>query len=425
MRKICLSVICFFSLLLCINLPLSAQSSKVKIKKTDEGGYYLAVDNKPFLIKGVIYNPTPVCKGYDYDFFSDSTKPWLTDGKLMQEAGINCVRIYSTGEDLGKVKEFINDMYTKFGIYTIVSDWLGLWCYPGVNYADKQFQKNTRERIIKITKTLKNEKGLLAWVLGNENSYTFSGKICFWTCPEVEKIKDLREQIEKRAEIYYSFVDSLAADIKKVDPNHPVALGNGEESFLYIATKFCNNIDILAIISYRGKKFGNLFEHLKGYFDKPIFLSEFGADSYDSYTEKETQETQAEYIVSQWKNLYENSVASGNMQGNCLGGTLFEWTDEWWKHNEGYNPDWCIHNTEAGWSNGSYYFDIKAKNNGLNMSEEWFGIVSLVDTSKTGASNEEIEEDKKINQRAPKKSYYALKEFLTDISKCPTPTKLP
>ncbi|MCK9615149.1 MAG: glycosyl hydrolase [Candidatus Omnitrophica bacterium] len=407
MKKSLILIICL-GLNLFISLSLFAEASKVAIKTTEEGGYYLTVDNKPFLIKGIIYNPTPICKGYDYEFFTDTNKQWLIDGKLMKDAGINCVRIYSTGEDLDKVKAFINEMYTKFGIYTIVSDWLGLWSYPGVNYADAQFQKNTKERILKITEALKGEKGLLLWVLGNENSYTFSGKICFWTCPEIDKIKELRKQIEKRAQIYYTFVDELAAEIKKIDPNHPVALGNGEESFLDIASKVCDDIDILAIISYRGKKFGNLFNHIKSYFNKPIFISEFGADSYDAYLEKEAEDTQSEYIISQWNNLFEHTVFSKNTQGNCLGGTLFEWSDEWWKHDEGYTPNWCIHNTEAGWSNGSYYFDIKAKNNGLNMNEEWFGIVALSD-KKIKATD--------VDQRIPKKSYYALKDFLNRISR--------
>jgi len=403
-----LILIIWLGITLFISPYLFAEASRVEIKTTKENGYYLTVNNKPFLIKGIIYNPTPICRGYDYEFFNDASKQWLVDGKLMKEAGINCIRIYSTGEDLDKVKAFINEMYNKFGIYTIVSDWLGLWSYPGVNYADSQFQKNTKERMLKIVEALKDEKGLLMWVLGNENSYTFSGKICFWTCPEIDKMKDLRKQIEKRAQIYYTFVNELTVEIKKIDKNHPVALGNGEESFLDIAAKVCNDIDVLAVISYRGKKFGNLFDHIKTYSDKPIFISEFGADSYDSYTEKEAQDIQAEYITSQWNNLFEHTVFSKNMQGNCLGGTLFEWSDEWWKHNEGYTPDWCTHNSEAGWSNGSYYFDIKAKNNGLNMSEEWFGIVALSDTKIKGTD---------IDQRVPKKSYYALKNFLNSISK--------
>jgi len=257
----------------------------------------------------------------------------------------------------------------------------------------------TKERVLKIVTALKDEKGLLMWVLGNENSYTFSGKICFWTCPEVEKLTDLKDKIYKRAEIYYSFIDELAQEIKKIDTIHPVAMGNGEETFLEVAAKKCKNIDVLAIIAYKGKKFGNLFQRVRDIFDKPIFISEFGCESYNAYTNIDDQEVQTQYLISQWQDLYSHSVfcAKG---GNCIGGSMFEWTDEWWKHNEGYTPDWIVHNIEAGWSNGSYFYDIKVPN-ALNMNEEWFGIVSL---------SEKIE--KGINKRIPKKAYHGLKKFL-------------
>ncbi|MDP2924547.1 MAG: glycoside hydrolase family 2 TIM barrel-domain containing protein [Candidatus Omnitrophota bacterium] len=403
-KRILLSLITFF--LLCNFTPATfAKAEKVLVKTTPEKGYYLEVNGKPIFIKGVIYNPTPIGEGYTYDLFSDKNKPWLVDGKLMKQLGINCVRVYSAGEDMEKVKEFINDMYSKFGIYTIVSDWLGLWSYPGVNYADVQFQKSTKERILKIVNALKDEKGLLMWVLGNENSYTFSGKICFWTAPEIEKLKDLREKIYKRAEIYYSFVDELAQEIKKIDSNHPVALGNGEETFLDVAAKLCTNIDVLAIISYKGKKFGNLFHRVQDIFDKPIFISEFGCESYDAYSNKENQDIQTEYLISQWQDLYDHTVFGKDKKGNCIGGSMFEWTDEWWKHNEGYTPDWVVHNGEAGWSNGSYYYDIKA-NNALNMNEEWFGIVSLAEKKENS-----------IDKRIPKKSYYTLKDFFSRLPK--------
>jgi hypothetical protein len=88
--------------------------------------------------------------------------------------------------------------------------------------------------------------------------------------------------------------------------------------------------------------------------------------------------------------------------GNCLGGTIFEWTDEWWKHNEYDSAGWAIHDTGAGWSNGSYYFDIKAAHN-KNMNEEWFGIVALSKEKENG-----------LNKRIPRKSYYVLRQFWKD-----------
>ncbi len=383
-----------------IFFSLFSQAKQMTIERNSAGGYTFFVKGRPFLIKGIIYNPTPIGSGYDYDLFSDPTKPWIFDGKLMKEAGINTVRIYSCrGADLRKVKKFIRELYKKYKIYTIIGDWLGLWDRPCPNYADKEFRQYTKKKVLEIVKALKDEEGILMWVLGNENNYTFSGKIAFWTSPEIEEIPDLYERVRKRAQIYYSFVDEIAGEIKKIDPYHPVALGNGEVSMLDVAAKVCKNIDVIAVISYRGKRFGNLFENIRYLFDKPVLVSEFGCDSYDAYKDKEDQDVQAEYIKFQWEDILKNTTFK-NEKGTCIGGTLFEWNDEWWKHNEGYTSDWSVHNRQAGWSNGSYYFDIKAKDN-LNMNEEWFGIVGL--------SKEKNEYG--INKRAPKKSYYLLKEI--------------
>ncbi len=381
-----------------------AEVPKIAIETTNEGGYVLLLNGKPTLLKGISYNPTPIGKGYDYKFYLDEAKPWLIDGPLMKKLGINCIRIYATDvEHLDAVKQFISDMYEQFGIYTIVSDWLGLWDSPGANYADPEFRKRTKERVLTVVEALKDTEGVLIWNLGNENNYTFSGKIGFWTSPEIEEIGNHYEKIMKKAEIYYTFVDEIAAGIKEIDPVHPIALGNGEASFLQIAAKVCDNIDLLGIIIYRGKKFGNLFDNIRNIFDKPVLLSEFGCDSYNAFKDTEDQDIQATFLMSQWKDLYENTPFSGNKKGNCIGGVIFEWADEWWKHDEGYTPNWKVHNTEAGWSNGSYYFDIRVPGN-MNMNEEWFGIVSI---------DQEIEGG--VNKRIPKKSYQILKDYFIQL----------
>jgi hypothetical protein len=197
----------------------------------------------------------------------------------------------------------------------------------------------------------------------------------------------------------------VALAFKKNDPKHLVALGNGDASFLDSAAKVCKDIDALAIILYRGKSFGNLFNNIRRFYDKPIILSEFGCDSYDALKNAENQDIQAEFLTDQWKDLFANTVYSqNNKASNCLGGVVFEWTDEWWKHDEGYRPDWDVHNTEAGWSEGSYYFDIKAPSN-LNMNEEWFGLVSISPDLEKG-----------VNKRVPKKAYTALKDFFSSIA---------
>ena len=111
---------------------------------------------------------------------------------------------------------------------------------------------------------------------------------------------------------------------------------------------------------------------------------------------------QAYFLELQWREIYKNLYGNKGGAGNCLGGTIFEWTDEWWKHYEYAVASWLVHDTGAGWSNGSYYFDIQAEDN-MNMNEEWFGIVAVSGELQDG-----------INKRIPRKSYYILREFWKD-----------
>ena len=126
----------------------------------------------------------------------------------------------------------------------------------------------------------------------------------------------------------------ICQKIHMLDNDHPVALGNGELIGLEYAKEYAQDVDLVACIIYRGKTFGNLFKSLRVTFDKPILLSEFGADCYDAYLKKEDQNMQAFFLASQWRQIYDNLATVKKGEGNCIGGTMFEWTDEWWKHNE-------------------------------------------------------------------------------------------
>jgi len=372
----------------------------VYIRKYEDSRYQLFVKNKPYIIKGVCYNPVPIGENHEYDLFSDPNKPWIVDGKLMQEMGINTVRFYRVSDNPEGVRQVIRDLYQLYGIRSIVGHWLGFWEYPCPRYGDEDFQEKVKKEVLDMVNLYKDEEGVLFWVLGNENNYSFSGRINPWTNEEIDSEPDPAKQISMRAKIYYSFVNDLARQIHQIDPNHPVALGNGELMWLDVANEVCLDIDLVACIIYRGKTFGNLFWSLKGNFDRPVVITEFGADSYDAYREREDQDMQAYFLELQWRQIYKNLYANKEGAGNCLGGTIFEWTDEWWKHFEYDRESWSVHDTGAGWSNGSYYFDIKAKDNNKNMNEEWFGIVALSPDKEFG-----------INKRLPRKSYYTLKEF--------------
>jgi hypothetical protein len=399
MRKF-ISILTGIIVALCVFSSLcQAAASKVTIKKLKNGHYQLLVDKKPFIIKGVCYSPVPIRESYEYNFWVDPNQPWKVDGNLMKEMGINTVRFYQPGENPDAVRKVIGDLYNLYGIRTIMGHWLGFWNYPMPFYADADFRENVKRSVLQMVHEYKNEPGLLFWVLGNENNYSFSGKVNGWSSPEIDALKDPSAQINERARIYYSFVNELAQEIHKIDPNHPVAMGNGELLTLDIASQFSPAVDIVASIIYRGKSFGNIFKNLREIFDRPLVLIEFGCDAYDAYLKQEDESIQADFLKEQWMQIYQNLANAEGGQGNCLGGAIFEWSDEWWKNKE-YDPaSWSVHDTGSNWSNGAYYFDIKVEGN-KNMNEEWFGIVSL---------SEELENG--LNKRVPRKSYFTLREF--------------
>lgn len=393
-------VCCVWFVICLFGMARKEVAPKVYIKTLKNNHYQLIVDKKPYIVKGVCYNPIPIGQSHNYDWWSDGYKPWLADAKLMRDMGINTVRMYQPGENPEAVKGVIGDLYSKFGIRVAMGNWLGFWEYPCPFYADRNFQEKVKKDVLDMVGLYKDEPGILMWILGNENNYSCLNLVHPWSSEEIDKEPDPQKQKVMRARIYYSFVNDIAKEIHKIDPNHPVALGNGELIGLDMAKEVCPDIDLVACIIYRGKTFGNLFKSLRATFDKPILLSEFGADAYDAYLNKEDQNMQAFFLESQWRLIYENLANAEEGAGNCIGGTMFEWNDEWWKHNESEMESWKIHDTESNWSNGSYYFDIKAPRN-MNMNEEWFGLIALSPDQKEAG----------LDMRIPRKAYYVVREF--------------
>ncbi|MBI3316287.1 MAG: hypothetical protein HYZ87_04865, partial [Candidatus Omnitrophica bacterium] len=192
-----------------------------------------------------------------------------------------------------------------------------------------------------------------------------------------------------------------AKEIKKIDPKHPVVMGVGEVSSLDLAKEHCPDIDVIGMIAYRGPGFGNLFRQVKQKFDIPVLMTEWGADSFNAFTREPDENSQADFLKFQWRDIERNAHSKKGV-GNCLGGTLFEWNDEWWKGNENLPYTWSVQDTAAHWYNNSYHYDADVKER-LNMNEEWWGVVGL-NPKKTFHGNQE---------RVPKKSYEVLKSLWT------------
>ena len=381
-----------------------AEKPGISIHKNAKGDHVLLVNNRPLVIRGVCYSPIPIGQGPVYNWWGDPAKPWIHDGKLMKEAGINTVRFYESGGNTQQVKNVISDFYEKYGIHSIMGHGLGFWDFPSANYADPDFRQKMKKQVYQMVQEYKHEPGLLAWVLGNEANYSFDGSVNPWSTPELDAIKNARDRQIAKAKIYYTFLNELARIVKTVDPSRPVGFGNGELGSIEVAKEYAPDFDFVGIIIYRGKSFGNLFRQLKERYNKPAIMIEFGCDSYNALKQEPDEENQAFFLKTLWCEVEYNTY-QGKGEGNCLGGLIFSWNDEWWKYDQDDSKAWSRQNTEASWTNGSYYFDTEGN---PNMNEEWFGIVSVKPEKENG-----------VNKRVPKKAYYALKEVWQEQDKAP------
>jgi hypothetical protein len=385
------------ALLLCGFLAL-AQNSKILVQ-TNDSGHTLMVNGSPFMINGMNWDYVPIGTNYNYSLWnqSDSFIMAALDSEmaLMKNMGVNAIRVYT-----GMQPKWIQYIYENYGIYTMLNHSFGRYgltingAWVAVtNYSDSATKRLLLLEATKLAQEYQNTPGLLMFMLGNENNYGL-----FWAGAETEDFPDeedqRREVGEKRGRPMYKLMNDAVIAMKKIDPNHPVAICNGDLLFLNIIAQECKNVDILATNMYRGKTFTDAFEQVKKQFNKPLMFSEFGSDAFNAINNAEDQKMQAYYMVNNWRDIYENASGLGKA-GNAIGGFTFQFSDGWWKYGQTTNLD--VQDNNASWANGGYALDLAPGEN--NMNEEWFGICAK------GPSNE-----RGLYDLYPRAAYYALKE---------------
>jgi len=378
---------------------------QVRFVKYENGHWQLLVDNQPFLIKGMSYMPTKVGQSPDegtlvdwmqeddnhdgnisapyeawVDKYGDNKRhtdePIVGDFELMKEMGVNTLRIYYQ-PSMKADKPFLEKMYKGFGFKVAMSNFLGKYAIgsgakwsEGTDYENPVHQKKMMDYVREMVMEFKDEPYTLMWILGNENNY------------------GVASNADKKPEAYYKFVNQVALMIKSIDPNHPVAICNGDTLYLDKFGKYAPDVDAYGANVYRGNYgFGSFWDEVKELTDKPAFITEYGAPAYGgaSMTYDQAQQAQSDYHKGNWLDILYNTAGYQDGAGNSVGGMTFEWLDEWWKD---YSPS--FHDTKAdaiGPFPGGYYF------------EEWFGIFGQGDGTQSPFLRE------------PRKVYYTYKEL--------------
>ena len=319
------------------------QTENVKADTITIDGRRILVNDSVYTIKGICYHPVP--KGSANRSFSNLTE----DLALMLEAGINTIRVYAPITDV-----IVLDQIHQAGLKVIV----------GFGYNQAGENDILSGSFITYINKFKHHPAILMWELGNEYNYHpewFKGSIENW----------------------YSALNKAAMQVHQHDPSHPVTTAHGELPDS-LALSMCPNIDVWGMNVYRWDNPEKIFSEWRAVSNKPMYLSEAGADSYmtiskDGYKKGENQLAQADAT----KNILESVFSN---QKICSGVTLFAFVDELWK--AGNNNSLDI----GGWAPNSGGVPYDGAPN-----EEYWGVVDI--------------------ERNKKEAFHIVKEKYTNLSK--------
>ena len=361
---------------------------RIQLIQYENGHWQFLVDGKPYIIKGISYNPVKIGQSPDEGTLEDwmlqdtnkngiidcPYESWVDkngnnerdeneeivgDFQLMREMGVNTLRLYHHASN----KELLRDLYEKYGIMVMMGDFVGMYTVgsgasweEGTDYTSLKQQENMFNSVKQMVLEYKDEPYILMWVLGNENNY---GGVH----GHIGGVGNAAQH----PDVYYSFINKLAKWIKKIDPDHPVAICNGDALFLDILASKCPDVDIFGVNSYQGNHGFYFWDDVRDLYDKPIIITEFGCPAYhEGKSPAIAEEEQADYNWGTWTDIMAN-LAGRDGAGNALGGVVFEWLDGWWKSGQApfFSP--YVHEPNGQWKgpfpNGWSY-------------EEWFGLCS-------------------------------------------------
>ena len=303
-------------ILFSFSLQLFSQTVYVEDRK-------IFVDDQEYRINGICY-----ARGEGNG--ENSGFSYTDDIPLLVDANINTIRTYAAITNSAELNAFANA-----GIKVIM-----------------MLNENS---YVWYVNQFKDHPAILMWEFGNEFNYHpewFGNNIQNW----------------------YNVLENCASTVKSIDPNHPVSTGHGEVPTTQALTS-CPSVDVWGMNIYRWLSPDSAINELAAQTDKAMYISEAGADSFNSNSGSENQAQQAQATEIILNAIIEKSDL-------CVGVTLFEFCDEWWKAGDPNQQD------AGGFSNAIPYDNY--------ANEEYWGIVT--------------------RNREPKQSYYVVQEIYESTS---------
>jgi hypothetical protein len=344
-----------------VNLPVITQSKEFLVDyirwntaNTHTGASLVAVDDvderqlmvngEPFVVNGMAYNPMSIGENWQAAW-RDRPDRYLVDFPLIAATGANAVRLYAP-----VLTTAMLDAAWSAGLYVIPNFGVNpdqLACDAGRTF----MQDRMRETVL----DWKDHPAILFWLVGNEvNINLGSTDLCVDWFPQL---------------------DALAQTAHAVDSSHPVGTANA--GVADICVPGCSddtslpNVDLWGTQVYRGcQGLDTTFTDYLAKTDcaRPLIVTEFGVDAWDSRDPAEDQDMQATCLGDQLDDA-DQALAVRTPGGVSSGQVVFSWADEWWKAECDLPAEWNEHDTCTSFENFAY--DDVATN------EEWWGVVGL------------------------------------------------
>ena len=310
-------------LIVLTSLIFALVTQTLDVNKVEIENNKLNVNGIEYFIKGVCYDPVPI--GKTIRSFNTIDKDLL----LMQEAGINTIRVYSPIDDLAilnKIDEAGIKVITSFG------------------YNQNGYYDILNGTYIDYINKYKDHNAILLWELGNEYNYH-------------------PEWFNMNIDNWYLAMNNAAKKIKQIDKNHPVSTAHGEIPNKK-ARQMGSNIDIWGINVYRWDDPTPLIEEWEKVSDLPLYFSETGSDSYmtkdyNEFKKGINEDAQAAANHNIIKNVFK-------MKDRLTGLIIFQFVDGLWKAG---NPEM---QDIGGWAPNSIGVPYDGSPN-----EEFWGIVDI------------------------------------------------
>eukprot|EP00667_Euglena_gracilis_P003288 EG_transcript_3297 len=375
--------------------------------KVELRGKQLYVDGQPYIVRGVNYNP--IFKGHDgrlppygeyfssdyseSSFFSRSLSTFYTPDSFWEGIAnifvpppsyheshlrelsktFNTIRIYQWSRDVSH-RAFL-DLCHRLGVMVIVTFQMDPGIYPDLTNKDTIADVETDFR--HVVRVHKGHPAVLMWAISNEPNAdkpdTYAGDLApFFQI--IQRLRSIRDDEEGWGRYY----------------PHPMVVPMADETDLLQQIQTYNFAahDVWGVNAYRGFTFGTLFTDYTS--TKPLLISEFGMDAYDDVittpamasafdidaNNSQVGEEQQNQAVVQLARLVEAQNSHTTAGASCIGGLVFEYTDEWWKgvSTDAFHQN-CFLDNASIQSTCGYTSTGAAPDNRLN--EEWFGLLRV------------------------------------------------